>query len=66
MARSFHLAVGIDRAIEELKKGNNLFEPSTPAEVLKDLLEDKKKGHKYYTHCNNRTAEGMCAGHKRK
>lgn len=66
MKRSYHLAISIDAAIERLKKGINLFEPATPTEALRDLTADRAKGHKFYTHCDNRHEDGTCAGHVKK
>lgn len=64
MSAPFHVCVPVERAIEELKKGNNIFD-GTPHEALKDLLAQKAKGKKYYTGCDNENSEGRCAGHEK-
>ncbi|MFA5993342.1 MAG: hypothetical protein WC823_00110 [Parcubacteria group bacterium] len=58
-----HICVPIDRAIEELQKGNNLFEPATPSEAFRVLIRQKEKGKKYFTGCSNEGPDGMCQGH---
>lgn len=60
----YHVAIGIERALQELGKGNNLFEPATPLDAFQALMDAKDKGFRAYTGCDNVNSEGLCAGHK--
>ncbi len=64
MTRTFHLGISILKAKRELENGNNLFLPTPASEVLKVLLEQEKKGKRFYTGCDNEDYLGMCAGHE--
>jgi len=61
----FHVCVLIDRALEELAKGNNLFKCSD-LDALNALIQAKDQGKKYYSGCDNMNKEGKCAGHDTK
>lgn len=60
-----HLCVPIDRALEELQKGNNLFD-GTPLEAFHALMEAQGEGKTYYSGCDNMEKDGSCGGHKQK
>ena len=62
--KDYHICVPIERALKELEKGNNLFEPATPLEAFHDLMTALDSGKKYYTGCDNEDSEGRCQGHK--
>lgn len=63
MTTSYHICVPIRRALEELKKGNNLLN-CTPSKALKELTDAENEGKTYYAGCDNMTSEGRCAGHQ--
>jgi hypothetical protein len=56
---TYHICVPVETAIELLQQGNNLFEPASPKEVLRQLLAQKQHGKKYITGCDNENAEGL-------
>jgi len=60
---TFHICVPISRALEELKKGNNIFDGS-PMQALHDLTQAQAEGKKYYSGCDNMNSEGQCGGHE--
>lgn len=62
---TYHLHVSIDRAIEELKAGNNLFNEPNPNIVLRLLTEKQAEGKEFVTGCDNEDERGMCKGHKK-
>ncbi len=62
-ARSFHLCVPVEKGIELLKKGKNIWDAS-PATVLRELTERRAKGIKYMAGCDKENAEGRCGGHE--
>lgn len=59
---TYHVCVGIDRALQELQRGNNLFD-GTPLQAFHNLMEAKGRSHIYYTGCDNVDAAGRCKGH---
>lgn len=61
----YHVAVGIKRALDELGKGNNLFEPATPLDAFQALTDALDKGQQMYTGCDNVDDEGLCNGHEK-
>lgn len=60
---NFHICIPIDRAMQELAKGNNLF-TGTDLEAFTSLTDALNEGKTYYSGCDNMNADGRCAGHK--
>ena len=60
---TYHVCVPVDKSIELLKQGDNLFAPPPVPELLKQLLAQKERGKQYITGCDRENAEGRCAGH---
>ncbi len=58
-----HISITIERALAELEKGKNLFEPLTPLEAFHALMDAKAKGWRFITGCDKVDGEGRCLGH---
>lgn len=66
MGKTFHLSVSLDRALEFLKEGKNLFSPTPVDGVRIAIGERMSMGKEYITGCGNENEQGMCAGHDKK
>lgn len=63
MSRTVHICVPIERALQELAKGNNLLK-CDDLQAFRILMEHKERGREYYTGCDNEDVSGRCAGHE--
>ena len=63
---SYHICVSIRVALDKLLKGQNIFLPSTPNQVVRCLVEAENQGKTYYSGCSRMNAEGKCTGHKKR
>jgi len=65
-----HCCISLDKLLELTLKGSGETfldhedgTPLTEGEVYQLVKEEKAKGYKYYSGCDNRNNEGKCAGH---
>lgn len=57
-----HFNAKIDDALDQLKKGKNIFGGS-PTKMVRALTLSRSLGKKYFTGCDNVDDDGRCAGH---
>jgi len=67
---STHFCISLAKLAEYTVKGTLLLvnddeTPLTEQEHYLVIAEQKAKGYTYYAPCDNRDAEGRCAGHSR-
>jgi hypothetical protein len=59
---TYHLCIPVERALDELIKGNNLLD-CTPSQSLKILTKYRNLGKEYFTGCSKEDETGRCKGH---
>ena len=62
IGRSRHLCVEVEKGLELLNKGENIFEGSFD-EAWRTLIRKRNEGKKYHTGCDNENKEDRCGGH---
>ena len=58
----YHCCMELDKLQELTLKGEKVLNIAEP-EVYQLIREEKAKGYKYFSGCDNRDKEGRCAGH---
>lgn len=62
--QSYHVSVDIQRALEELRDGNNVLE-CTPMQAWNILVKARNEGKKFLSPgCDKMNHAGRCRGHR--